>query len=204
MHSAAGGVGCLALELCEKVKAFPVATIGSDSKVDFLQKRFGLKREQIIVRETTAKGFGDQLRQALTKNGRSEEGYDVILDALGGMYFKEGYKALSRGGRLITFGAADYLSTTDRPNWFKIIPRYLTRPMVDPGDLCGDNRGVLGFNLIWMTDKVKELNEELDDMLRFQWEAPHVGSTFKFEGLPDAVRALQTGMTMGKVVVEVE
>lgn len=32
VHSAAGGVGALALELCEKLKAFPIATIGTDSK----------------------------------------------------------------------------------------------------------------------------------------------------------------------------
>ncbi len=32
MHSAAGGVGALALELCEKLGAFPVATIGSEAK----------------------------------------------------------------------------------------------------------------------------------------------------------------------------
>ncbi len=149
VHSAAGGVGCLALELCEKLMAFPVATIGTESKLGFLQQRFGLKREQIIVRETHAKGFAAQLQEALVANGRCEEGYDLILDALGGMYFKEGYRKLSRGGRLITFGAADYLSTTDKPNWFKIVPRYLTRPVLDPGDMCGENRGVLGFNLIW-------------------------------------------------------
>ena len=33
VHSAAGGVGALALELCEKLKAFPIATIGSEAKV---------------------------------------------------------------------------------------------------------------------------------------------------------------------------
>lgn len=60
----------------------------------------------------------------------------------------------------------DYLSASNGANWLKIIPRYLSRPTIDPGDLCSENRGVLGFNLIWLTDKVTELNEELDDMLR--------------------------------------
>ena len=40
--------------------------------------------------------------------------------------------------------------------------------------------------------------------LQFHWDPPHVGSSFPFTQLPDAVRALQTGMTMGKVVVLID
>lgn len=79
---------------------------------------------------------------------------------------------------------------------------------------------MLGFNLIWVTDKVEELNAELDDMMDFfasslsssssssatggGWRPPHVGSTFPFDELPEAVRALQSGATMGKVVVTID
>ncbi len=54
---------------------------------------------------------------------------------------------------MVTFGAADYLSASNGPSWLKIVPKYLARPAIDPGDLCSENRGVLGFNLIWLTDK---------------------------------------------------
>lgn len=218
VHSAAGGVGCFALEICKKLGAFPIATIGSGSKKEFLRTRYGLREGQVLVRETDRKKFAQQLKGALSEKRRLEseedgdggkeegevEGFDLILDALGGLYFKEGYKHLARGGRMITFGAADYLSTKDSADWFKIIPRYLMRPSLDPGDMCGENKGVLGFNLIWLTDKVEELNAELDDMLEFHWDPPHVGSSFPFTQLPDAVRALQTGMTVGKVVVLID
>jgi hypothetical protein len=30
----------------------------------------------------------------------------------------------------------------------------LCQPVVMAGDLCADNRSVMGFNLIWLTDKV--------------------------------------------------
>lgn len=43
VHSAAGGVGALAMELCQKLGAHPIATIGSDKKVGFLVERFGVK-----------------------------------------------------------------------------------------------------------------------------------------------------------------
>lgn len=166
VHSAAGGVGCFALEICAKFQAFPIATIGSETKRAFLLSRFGLNEGQIVVREKEDRKFARQLKDAVRgKSGQNrvgeraqgsheiqekeDGGFDLILDALGGMYFKEGYKQLARGGRMITFGAADYLSQTDGPNWWKIIPRYLTRPRLDPGDMCAENRGVLGFNLIW-------------------------------------------------------
>lgn len=43
VHSAAGGVGALAMELCQKIGASPIATIGSEKKVSFLMERFGVK-----------------------------------------------------------------------------------------------------------------------------------------------------------------
>ena len=34
--------------------------------------------------------------------------------------------------------------------WIKLATRYLSRPMVDPLALPGDNKAIFGFNLIWM------------------------------------------------------
>lgn len=45
VHSAAGGVGALALELCDKLKAFPIATIGSDAKVRFF---FATRAKELV------------------------------------------------------------------------------------------------------------------------------------------------------------
>jgi len=166
VHSAAGGVGCFALEICKKLGAFPIATIGSGTKKEFLKSRYGLGEGQVLVRETERKKFAEQLRGALKekkrmegeeeggkegkegkddidkkeeggKEGGKEEGeevggFDLILDALGGMYFKEGYKQMARGGRMITFGAADYLSKKDTADWLKIIPRYVFLPSFPP------------------------------------------------------------------------
>lgn len=40
--------------------------------------------------------------------------------------------------------------------------------------------------------------------IRRPWNPPHVGSTYALEQLPEAVRALQSGQTVGKVVVQVD
>lgn len=39
---------------------------------------------------------------------------------------------------------------------------------------------------------------------RYSWNPPHVGSVYRLEQLPEAVRALQSGQTVGKVVVGVD
>lgn len=44
----------------------------------------------------------------------------------------------------------------------------------------------------------------LCELHRYEWRPPHVGSTFSFEELPAACKALQGGQTVGKVVVLVD
>lgn len=203
IHSAAGGVGLIAMDMAEKLGAGRiVGTIGSPSKLDFLMERCNISRDQVIVRETQAKKVRAQLFEALKP---ATDGYDLIMDALGGIHFQEGMGALARNGRMITFGAADYMTTTDRPNWFKVIPRYLSRPRVDPGELMAENKSVMGFNLIWLTDKVVELNKELDDLLAAaDWRPPFVGARYAFSEAHAAIKHLQSGTSVGKVVLTLD
>lgn len=70
--------------------------------------------------------------------------------------------------------------------------------------LVGDNKSIMGFNLIWVYDKLdllSELYEELDGM---GLERPFVGHKFGFEEVPEALAFFQTGKTVGKVIIEVE
>jgi hypothetical protein len=47
--------------------------------------------------------------------------------------------------------------------------------------LPGDNRSVMGFNLIWMFDKFVLLGELLRDLAALELPAPKVGQTFGFQ-----------------------
>lgn len=68
------------------------------------------------MRSNSAAGFRAQLQgalescQSLFSLKRKQEGFDIVLDALGGFYFKESFELLSRGGRMVTFGAATFMS----------------------------------------------------------------------------------------------
>jgi len=69
-------------------------------------------------------------------------------------------------------------------------------------DLPGANRSVMGFNLIWMFDKVEELTVLMNELLALGVPPPLVGHTYTWDNLPEALREFRGGKTVGKVVVE--
>jgi NADPH:quinone reductase-like Zn-dependent oxidoreductase len=57
------------------------------------------------------------------------------------------------------------------------------------------------FNLIWMFDKAEKLEVLFQELSSLNLDAPFVGETFEFENADAALRSLQSGLTVGKVVV---
>ncbi len=197
VHSAAGGVGLQALWMLERLGCPVVAVVGHADKVPFLREATGLSPEQILVREKRT--FAAHLDRALAHLGR--EGFDLILDSVAGPYFHLGFERLRPAGRLVLFGAADFMPTGRRPNYLTLAYRYLRRPRIDPVEMISDNRSVMAFNLIWLWDRVEELSSLLHEVLALKPSAPHVGHTFAFSEAPAAMRLFQSGRTVGKVVL---
>ena len=101
----------------------------------------------VLVR-ASERAYAAQLA-ALPGGGR----FDCVLDSLGGQYFSAALEALDPMGRIVHFGATYSYGGASGGlwKWITLIPGYLMRPRLDPGKLVGTNRGVLGFNLIWLT-----------------------------------------------------
>lgn len=66
-----------------------------------------LDATQIIVRDASC--YPQQLQSALTCVDK--DGFDIVLDAISGEYFQPSYQAMSRGGRHVIFGAANWTPT---------------------------------------------------------------------------------------------
>ena len=115
----------------------------------------------------------------------------------------EDFKRLSPMGRSIVYSAADFITHGNRPNLLKIIWKFLRRPLIDPLKLTDGNRGMLGFNLIYLYEKSHLLHQYLQEIKELNIGKPRVGHELTFDKLPDAVRLLQSGKTMGKVVVKI-
>jgi len=205
VHSAAGGVGLLALDMLRKLGAYPIAVIGRQEKAQLLRERTNLTDEQIIVRDE--KAFVAQLQRALEARNRMEAsafgpGLDLVLDSLYGSYFRPAFERLNPGGRHVVFGAATFMTQSTRPNYLQLLWRYLRRPRLDPLQMIGANRSLLAFNLIWLWDRIDELSRLYEGMQGLKLRAPLVGHRFRFADAPEALRFFQSGASQGKVVLE--
>jgi alcohol dehydrogenase len=199
VHSAAGGVGLNALAIVERVGGRSIATVGAADKVPFLLRERGLTADRVIVRDR--RRFGAQIDQALSSVGAA--GLDLVFDAVGGPYFLPALTRLRPEGRHVLYGAADFMPAGARPNWPKLAWQYLRRPRVDPMRLIDRNRAVLGFNLIWLFGGAHRLPEAFAATRALIESPPIIGARFPFAELPAALQALQSGRTVGKVVVSV-
>jgi synaptic vesicle membrane protein VAT-1 len=103
----------------------------------------------------------------------------------------------------VIYGAADFMTSGARPDYLRLLPRYLRRPRLDPVQMIAENRSVLAFNLIWLWDAVERLASGYDALQGLITEPPFIGRTFTFDALPEAMRWLQGGESTGKVVVNV-
>jgi synaptic vesicle membrane protein VAT-1 len=200
VQSAAGGVGLHALSILTSVGARTIAAVGHESKRQWLIEHRGLAPEQIIVRHRGT--FGADLDHALAAIGAN--GCDLVFDAVVGPYFQPAYDRLRPEGRMVVYGAADLMPSGARVNYFRLAAGYVRRPRVDPLRLITENRSVLGFNLIWLFDRVEALTvgrAALDALLT---SPPFVGRRFPFAEARAAMRHLQSGRSVGKVVLMVD
>ncbi len=192
IHSAVGGVGLQALKIARSFDCFTIGTVGSLDKVKFALKQ---GYDRVIVR---GPDFEEKLDQALAGHP-----LELVMDSVGGRYFSIPFNKLAPMGRVVVFGSARYATPGDRPNRLHLLRTWLRRPKIDPQKLPETNRGVLGFNLIWLYERAELMRRLLTELDVLKLSAPHVGHTFAFEKLPEAVRLFQTGKTVGKVVVVV-
>ncbi|KOS47319.1 hypothetical protein ACN38_g1732 [Penicillium nordicum] len=111
IHSAAGQVGRMAIQIARRVGATVFATVGSDSEQRFLQEACGLDANRIFSSETS---FAHQILDA-TKG----TGVDVVLNDLSGKSIAATLSCLSPGGRFVDLGANDLLKDINVADAFR-------------------------------------------------------------------------------------
>ena len=96
VHSAAGGVGVVAMQIAKAAGAHVIGTVSRDSKAD-LAKQYGA--DAVINYES--QDFAEEAKK-LTDG----KGVDLILDAVGEPTFAKGLKCLAPFGHAILYGQA--------------------------------------------------------------------------------------------------
>ena len=194
VHSAAGGVGSMLVQLgklsgCTVIgvvgaahKTAAVTAMGADAIIDKSSQDLWAAAEQL-----------------------APDGYDIILDANGAATLKQSYQHLAAVGKLVIYGFHSMLQTQRGvPGKIRLAWDYLRTPRFSPFDLTTQNRSVLGFNLSFLFDKTTVLHHGMQQVL--QWlEAgeiqPPVVTSYPLEAVAEAHRALESGQTTGKLVL---
>ena len=193
IHSAAGGVGIWANRIAKKHNCYTIGVVGKESKFKVLEEE---KYDACFIRNK--KSFKSDLINAL--NGRP---LNIIMDSIGGKIMEKGYDLLAPMGRLIVFGSAHYTQSGDKPNYLKLLWKYIRRPKLDVQNMIGENKSVMAFNLIYLFDHAELMQSILDEIEKMQLGRPVIGQEFPFEDLQSALRKFQQGNTTGKVVISV-
>ena len=191
VHSAAGGVGQL-LAMIARHRGCEVFAVAKGAEKMAHLRSIGLAH--VIDR---AQGDYAEQARALLK-GRQ---MDVCFNAMGGVTFKKDMSLLGSGGALILFGGA----TRAGLGAFGTLRFVWGMGIVIPVLLMMRSRSVIGVNMLRIGERHPELlahcMRELVEAVGVGWLKPHVHHTYASAELPDAIAALASGGTIGKVVV---
>jgi NADPH:quinone reductase-like Zn-dependent oxidoreductase len=190
VHAAAGGVGLAVAEL-SRLLGFRVLGLASAGKHAILRE-YGV--EPLDSRDPR---WFDAVRRVAPR------GVDVVLDAVGGDSWRQGYGLLAPGGRLVCYGASA-LSEGLRRNIVKTIWRVLRFPRFGPLALMNDNRSVAGVNLGHLWNNETLLAPQIEALLGYAREGrvtPRVDRTFPLAEAAAAHRYIHERRNIGKVVL---
>jgi NADPH:quinone reductase-like Zn-dependent oxidoreductase len=197
VHSAAGGVGGALIQIGKALGCRVIAVVGESSKIDYA---LALGADEVI----------DKSKEPLWKMAEkfAPDGYDVILDANGAETLKQSYLHLAPAGKLVVYGFHTMLSKgRGTPNWLKLIWDWFWIPRFNPLTMTGENKSVMAFNLSYLFKKRDRLNKGLDELSRWVAEGkvrPLKVTSYPLEEVQQAHRALESGKTIGKLVLTVE
>ncbi|MFO0563061.1 MAG: medium chain dehydrogenase/reductase family protein [Polyangiales bacterium] len=197
VHSAAGGVGTALAQLGRALGCTVVGVVGSSSKV---ATAYAAGAQHVIVRD---EGSWERRARAIMPTG-----YSMVFDANGADTLRASYELLAAPGRLVVYGFASMLPRggSGRPNWLKLAWDWLRTPRFNPLDLTTRNRSVLALNLSYLFEERALLERSMRALStmanRGQLRPPPV-TEFAFERVADAHRAIESGSTVGKLVLRV-
>ncbi|KAJ5487751.1 polyketide synthase [Penicillium desertorum] len=184
IHSASGGVGLAAIELCHYLGAEIYVTVGTDAKRDFLAEQYGVSRDRMFSSRSTA--FAKELMKAT--NGR---GVDVCLNSLTGDMLHESWRCIAENGTLVEIGKKDMLDRNSLS--------------MEPFDRNCSYRALDLSRKSISDETTYQTGVYIMDLVRQRHIKPlHIGATFPFTKTVEAFRYMQRGKHIGKVVLSFE
>jgi NADPH2:quinone reductase len=184
VHSGAGGVGTVAVQLAARWNAGRVIASASTPEKRSLAADLGA---DVVVDAAAAAQAGAGAVRDLLISANEGEGVDVVLEMTGGAVFDGSYLALAPLGRLVVFGLASRRAGRS----------------VAPVDLMATSRTVAGF---WLQAALARgglaaAMDELLSMTRAGLLRPVVGGEYPLQEASRAHADLRARRSVGKLVL---
>jgi NADPH2:quinone reductase len=177
VHSAAGGVGVVAVQIAKAAGARVIGTVSSDSKIG-LVKEYGA--DEVINYAT--RDFAEEANRIT--GGR---GVDLILDAVGATTMEKGLTCLAPFGHLILYGRAG--GPPEPLNLFRLFEKSLK---------------VSGFVLYTVAAVPEVMRRGIEESLRLITEKKVkivIGKTFPLAQATEAHKFMESRQSIGKLVL---
>lgn len=189
VHSAAGGFGTAALELCRLADLVTFGT-ASEGKLD-------------LVRELGAVPI-DYRNESFLARVLREGGVDVVLDGIGGAVSLPSYRALRRGGRLVIFGLQSAV-VGGRRSLPQLLRFYTTSGALLAARLLPDGRRTLTYRVARLKrqhpDWFREDLAKLFGLLAAHQIRPIIAERIPLTEAHRAHELLTSGAVRGKLVL---
>ncbi|KAK2038839.1 KR domain-containing protein [Colletotrichum somersetense] len=185
IHSACGGVGLAAIQICKMVGAEIYCTVGSDEKIRHLGEFYGIPRDRIFNSRDLS-FLPDVLRAT---EGR---GVDVVLNSLSGELLHASWDCVAAFGKMIEIGKRDLIGNGN----------LALNPFVH-------NRSYHGVDLGHLIEiKPREGNRLLKRVVDL-YEQGHISpvspiKVFGAVAVEECFRYMQKGQHIGKIVLSME
>ena len=185
IHAATGGLGQAIIELCQLVGAEVFATVGTLEKKALLMDRFAIPEDHIFFSRD-----GSFASEVMRMTGG--KGTDVIMNSLAGEALRLTWNCIAPYGRFIELGARDLTVNTRLE-----MANFLKNPMF------------AAFNLVYLIRQKRAVADKVwaDVMELFHQKSlkgPTPLRTYSMSDVEKALRTMQTGRHIGKLVAVAE
>lgn len=193
VHAAAGGVGTALVQLLKLRKAIVIGTCSTQEKVNYL-KSLGVD----YPINYSSHDYKTEVKRIL---GRKK--IDTVYNSLGGKFIRDGMKLLSPGGKMVCFGGAELGSAN---NIFSRMIKIIQFGFYHPGILMMNSKSLIGINMLRIADHKPEILQhvmkEVISLAEKKLIVPAGGKDYSITQLAEAHDALESGKTIGKLIVK--
>ena len=198
IHSAAGGVGSMLIQMC-KIRGYSpiVAVVGSAHKVEYCLR---IGADHVID-----KSIEDLWTRAELL---SPGGYNAVFDANGVETLAQSLAHTALCGRLIIYGFHSNIPKAkafiDPFEWLRVIVKMAQMPKFDPMAMVLESKTIAGFNLSFFSSEHELIAQYMEQIIAWIDQGaitlpdPQI---FAMEDIHKAHELIQSGKSVGKIVV---